>query len=231
MKLTTIILILLAPMMNSCGNDNPLKHQKVLEKALKEKYGAESVSILQSKENEVAVLSANVNFKELANPDDISLIGSTTALLLYNDLDEKEKQEFSLLRTTVEIPTGKSDVMEYKTSDLKETPANLKFNANFFDLLKKKDYNQMKPLFWSKILPQIDPVISVYEKLSAAQGEITKVELSGFNYVIKTDAASGAKIPVFIGWYAVYHGTVKNEYKLSFRTDTRQITAFAINES
>jgi hypothetical protein len=231
MKLTTIILILLTPIMNSCSNNNPLKHQKVLEKALKEKYGAESVSILESKENDIAIISANVKFKELANPDDISLIGSTTALLLYNDLDEKEKQEFSLLRATVEIPAGKSDVMEYKSSDLKETPANLKFNDNFFDLLKKKDYAQMKPLFWQNILPQIDPVINVYEKLSVAQGQITKIELSGFNYVIKTDASSGAKVPVFIGWYAVYHGTTKNEYKVSSRTDTKQIIAFAINES
>ncbi|MBB6272669.1 hypothetical protein HDF26_003126 [Pedobacter cryoconitis] len=231
MKLTTIILILLTPVLNSCGSNNSLKHQKALEKALKEKYGAESVSITESKENENAVMSVNINFKTLVNPDDIRLIGSSATLLLYNDLNNKEKQEFSLLRTTVEIPSGKSDVMEYKISDLKETAADLKFNDNFFDLLKKKNYKQIQPLFWSKILPEADKVITIYEKLCGTQGQISKIELLGFNYVVKTDASSGAKVPVFIGWYAVYHGTTKNEYKLSFRNDTRQVIAFAINES
>lgn len=216
-------------MMNSCGSGNHTKHEIALGKALKEKYGAQLVTIRENKTDSVLEITVHMG-KELENSGDIRLIGSNAVQLLYDELDEEEKKSISLLRVGVETPTSKSDIMEYHTSDLKETASLLKLDNHVFDLLKKRDYTNIKSLVWpQEILPKVDDLFGVYEKMCERDGEITKIELLGFNYVVKTDSRSGAKVPVFVAWFAVNHGNVKNEYQLSIRRDTKQVITLSIN--
>lgn len=231
MKQIVLISILLITMTNSCSIEANKKHVNVLEKALKEKYGVESVSILNNEEKTDIDLTVHLG-KELIDVGDVRLIGSNAVLLLYNDLTEKEKKDIGSLKVAIETPTSKSDIMEYRTSDLKEIASLLKLDDHMFDLLKKRDYNSIKTLIWpQEILPQVDHVLTIYEAMCKHDGEITKIELLGFNFVEKTVARTGVKIPVFVAWFGVNHGTVKSEYQFNIRMDTRQVITFSINES
>lgn len=226
-----LILILSALIITGCVSIDRSKYQKALEKIMKDKYGPAAVSILEKKEKDSLVLGVNVRFKQ--EPDssaDFRFVGSNAAQSLYKEFSDKERKSVSLLKITVETPSVKSDVMDYRISDLQETEMLLKQDDVFFNFLKRKDYESLKPFISSEILIQSGEVIVAYEQLCASQGEISKIEMLGFNYVKKTDARSGAKVPVFIAWFNVNHGTSSNEYKLSIRMDTKKVIAFTINE-
>lgn len=226
-----VILALCIVFLSSCVSIDRSKYEKTLEKIMKDKYGVAAVSIRESKEKDSVVLAVNVNFKK--EPDstaDFRFIGANAAQSLYDALNDKEKKTVALLKITVETPAVKSDVMDYRMVDLKETALLLKHDEVFFNFLKRKDYDSLKPLISPDILVQAGEVIAVYEKLCDLQGTITKTEMLGFNYVQKTNSRTGAKVPVFIAWFNVNHGAISNEYKISIRMDTKMIVAFSINE-
>lgn len=218
-------------MICSCSTGDDKKRAELLTGALKERYGTESVSILRS--GQTADMELTVHFgRELTDVGDVRLIGSTAALLLYNGLGEKEKKDVGSLRVAVETPSSRSDVMDYRTADLKEVAWLLELEDHVFALLKKRDYNAIRALVWPReILPKVDQLFGVYEAICRHDGEITKMELLGFNFVEKTVAATAQGIPVFVAWFAVSHGTAKSEYQISIRTDTRQVIVLSINES